>query len=75
LALGLLSAAPVFVGGGVQRGVRIGLALAGVLCLAGLLGVVTANMQIGNIGIVGYAIVFAAVTLLIARVVGCAYAC
>jgi hypothetical protein len=37
------------------------------------MGVVTANMQIRNIGIVGYAIVFPAITLLIARVFGQAY--
>ena len=41
--------------------------LAGVLCLVGLLGVVTANMQIRNVGIVGYGGVFPVVTLLIAR--------
>jgi hypothetical protein len=60
----------VFVGGGIQRAIRIGLILAGVLCLAGLLGVVTANMQIRNIGIIGYAIVFPTVTLLMARLFG-----
>jgi cytochrome c oxidase subunit IV len=65
--LALLLAVPVFVGTGIQRAIRIGLVVAGVLCLAGLLGVVTANMQIRNIGVVGYAIVFPAVTLLIAR--------
>jgi hypothetical protein len=66
--LALLLAAPVFVGTGIQRAIRIGLVLAGILCLAGLLGVITANMQIRNIGVVGYAIVFPAVTPLIARV-------
>jgi cytochrome c oxidase subunit IV len=73
--LALLFAALVFTGRGLQRAVRIGLVVAGVLCLAGLLGVVTANMQIRNIGIVGYAIVFPAVTLLIARVFGRADTC
>jgi hypothetical protein len=68
--LALLLAAPVFVGGGIQRAIRIGLILAAVLCLAGLLGVVTANMQIRNVGIIGYAIVFPAVTLLMARLFG-----
>jgi hypothetical protein len=41
-----------------------------VLCLAGLLGVVTANMQIRNIGVVGYGGVFPMVSLLIARQFG-----
>jgi hypothetical protein len=72
--LALLLVAPVFVGGGIQRAIRIGLILAGVLCLAGLLGVITANMQIRNIGIVGYAIVFPAMTLLMARLFGREYA-
>jgi len=44
------------------------LILAGVLCLVGLLGVVTANMQIRDVGIVGYGGVFPVVILLIARV-------
>jgi len=56
--LALLLAAPVFVGTGIQRAIRIGLVLAGVLCLVGLLGVITANMQIRNTGVVGYAIAF-----------------
>jgi cytochrome c oxidase subunit IV len=66
----LLFTAPLFIGRGIQGAIRIGLVIAGVLCPAGLLGVVTANMQIRNIGIVGYAIVFPAVTLLMARLFG-----
>ncbi len=66
--LALLLAAPVFTGGPAERAVRAGLILAGVLCLVGLLGVVTANMQIRNVGIVGYGGVFPVVILLIARV-------
>ncbi len=65
--LALLLAAPVFTGGPAERAVRTGLMLAGVLCLVGLLGVVTANMQIRNVGIVGYGGVFPVVTLLLAR--------
>ena len=68
--LALLCAAAVFVGRGIERTVRVGLVVAGILCLAGLLGVVTGNMQIRNIGIVGYAIVFPVVTLFMARVFG-----
>jgi hypothetical protein len=65
--LALLAAAPVFARGRAERVVSTGLMLAGVLCLVGLLGVVTANMQIRNVGIVGYGVVFPLVTLLIAR--------
>jgi hypothetical protein len=68
--LALLVAAPVFTGGSAERVVRTGLIIGGVLCLAGLLGVVTANMQIRNVGIVGYGGVFPVVTLLIARLFG-----
>src|SRR5207247_1667694 len=49
--LALLFGAFVFTGDGLERVVRMGLIIAGVLCLAGLLGVVTANMQIRNVGI------------------------
>jgi hypothetical protein len=52
--LALLVAAAIFTGGRLERAVRPGMIIAGVLCLAGLLGVVTANMQIRNVGIVGY---------------------
>jgi hypothetical protein len=68
--LALLVAAPVFSGGPAERAVRTGLALAGVLCLAGLLGAVTGSMQIRNIGIVGYGGIFPVVAVLIARMFG-----
>src|SRR4029079_13012016 len=65
--LALLLAAPVFAGRGGERAVRTGMIVAGVLCLAGLLGVVTANMQIRNVGVLGYGGVFPVVVLLMAR--------
>jgi hypothetical protein len=68
--LALLLAAPVFAGRGSERVVRTGLIIAAILCLAGLLGVVTANMQIRNVGIVGYGGVFPVVALLMARIFG-----
>jgi hypothetical protein len=68
--LALLLAALVFSGGAAERAVRTGLVLAGVLCLAGLLGVVTANMQIRNVGVIGYGGVFPVVALQMARVFG-----
>jgi hypothetical protein len=68
--LALLLAAPAFGRDPAERAVRTGLVLAGILCLAGLLGVLTANMQIRNVGIAGYGVVFPVVTLLIARLFG-----
>jgi hypothetical protein len=66
--LALLAAAPVFGGYRLGRWVRTGMLLAGTLCLAGLAGVVLGNMQVRNIGIVGYGAVFPIVSLLVARV-------
>jgi hypothetical protein len=42
--------------------------LAGTLCLVGLAGVVLGNMQVRNIGILGYGGVFPVISLLVARV-------
>jgi len=66
--LALLAAAPIFGGYRLGRWVRTGVLLAGTLCLAGLAGVVLGNMQVRNIGIVGYGAVFPVVSLLVARV-------
>jgi hypothetical protein len=66
--LALLAAAPVFGGQRLGRSVRTGMLLAGTLCRAGLAGVVVGNMQVRNIGIVGYGAVFPVVSLLVARV-------
>ena len=41
--------------------------IGGVLCLAGLLGVILNNMTARNIGIVGYAVVLTVVMLLMGR--------
>lgn len=48
------------------RPVRLGLRLSGVLSLAGLAGPLVGNMQVRNIGILGYAVCFPLTTLLIA---------
>ena len=45
--------------------------VSGVLCLAGLLGVILNNMGVRNIGIVGYAVVLPVVMLLMGRAVRC----
>ena len=50
--------------------IRTGMTVAGILCLAGLLGVLTADMQVRNFGIAGYGSVFPVVTLLMAHVFG-----
>ena len=65
--LSMLFAAPVFKIGRLERLVRFGLVLSGVLSLAGLIGPVTGNMQLRNIGIVGYVGVFSVVCLLLAE--------
>ena len=59
--LALLLAMAAFPAGRVQRRIRIriGMAASAVLCLAGgLLGVLSGNMQIRDIGIIGYGVVF-----------------
>jgi hypothetical protein len=54
-ALSMLFAAPVFKGGRLETTLRLLMIVSGVLSLVGLLGVPLANMQIRNIGIIGYA--------------------
>ncbi|MEA3004568.1 MAG: hypothetical protein QOH81_3356 [Sphingomonadales bacterium] len=53
-ALSMLFAALVFEGGGINRAIRISMAVSGVLALAGLSGVALGDMTIRNIGIAGY---------------------
>ena len=65
-ALAMLFAAPVFAGPGLARGVRTTMTVSGALSLAGLLGVVYGDMQLRNVGIVGYVGVFLVVTILLA---------
>ena len=56
-ALSMLLAAPVFKRGRLELTLRALMIVSGVLSLAGLLGVPLADMQVRNIGIVGYAVV------------------
>lgn len=65
-ALAVLFAAGLFSGGGLAAWIRRLLITSGLLALAGLAGVALADMQIRNIGILGYAVVFPAATVLIA---------
>ena len=46
LGLALLFAAPVFDGGGPERGVRRGLSITGALCVAGIVGPAVGNMRL-----------------------------
>jgi len=54
----VLFAMPVFHTGRLERGIRFVLGASGVLALAGLAGVFLNDMQVRNIGIVGYTVVF-----------------
>lgn len=65
-ALSMLFAAPVFWGSRLAAWVRMLMITSGVLALAGLSGVVVGDMQLRNIGIVGYVGVFLVVAALLA---------
>ena len=65
-ALSMLFAAPVFWGSRLAAWIRVLMVASGVLALAGLSGVVVGDMQLRNIGIVGYVGVFLLVTALLA---------
>lgn len=64
-ALALLCVAPVFDHGALEKAARALLVVSGLLSLAGLLGVLLADMQVRNIGIIGYAVVAPVAFLLI----------
>jgi hypothetical protein len=69
-ALSMLFAAPVFRVGRLETAVRMLMIVSGVLSLAGLIGVPLADMQVRNIGIIGYAVVAPVVFLLFGIVFG-----
>lgn len=69
-ALSMLCAAPVFRGGRLEKTVRMLMIVSGVLSLTGLIGVPLANMQVRNIGIIGYGVVAPVVFLLLGIVFG-----
>jgi hypothetical protein len=69
-ALSMLFAAPVFGVGRLEQTVRMLMIISGVVSLAGLIGVPLANMQIRNIGIIGYGVVAPVVFLLLGLVFG-----
>lgn len=57
-AIAVLFAALIFPGPGLNTLIRVLLIVSGMLALAGLLGVGAGSMQLRNIGILGYAVVF-----------------
>jgi hypothetical protein len=63
--LSMLFAAPVFRGSGLAAWIRVLMIASGVLSLGGLSGVVVGDMQVRNIGIVGYVGVFLFVAALL----------
>src|SRR5918998_3141266 len=65
-ALSMLFAAPVFSGSRLATWIRWLMIASGVLSLAGLSGVVVGDMQVRNIGIVGYVGVFLVVAVVVA---------
>ena len=65
-ALSMLFAAPVFSGSRLAAWIRWLMIASGVLSLAGLSGVAVGDMQVRNIGIVGYVGVFLVVAVLLA---------
>ncbi len=67
-ALSMFLAAPVFNTGKLEKMVRMLMVVCGCLSLAGLAGAPLKNMQVRNIGIVGYAIIAPFAFLLIAKV-------
>lgn len=69
-ALSLLFASVVFTEGRLERAVRMLLIVSGVLSLVGLVGVPLSDMDIRNIGIVGYAVVSPVAFLLIGVLFG-----
>lgn len=69
-ALSMLLAAPVFKGGKLEITVRIVMIISGILSLAGLIGVPLVDMQVRNIGIIGYGVLAPVAFLLMSLVFG-----
>lgn len=69
-ALAMFFAAPVFNADRLEKIIRALMIVSGLLSLAGLIGVPLDNMQIRNIGIVGYGVITPVVFLLIGIVLG-----
>ncbi len=61
----MLFAAPVFLGAGIYRAIRIAMIASAVLVLAGLGGLALSDMSLRIIGIAGYLLVFMVVDALL----------
>jgi hypothetical protein len=66
-ALSFLFASPVFKTGRAEKRIRTLMIVSGCLSLSGLIGVPLHNMQIRNIGIIGYAVIAPVVFLMISK--------
>lgn len=69
-ALSMLFAPAVFKVSRLEKTIRLLMIVSGILSLVGLLGVPLADMQVRNIGIVGYAVVSIVVFMLLGIVFG-----
>jgi hypothetical protein len=69
-ALAMLCAAPVFKSGRLEITIRNLMIVSGVLSLMGLIGVPLSNMQVRNVGIIGYGLVAPIIFLLLGIVFG-----
>ncbi len=67
-AISFLFASQVFRNGRIEKTVRVLMIMSGVLSLLGLLGVPLGNMQIRNIGIIGYALVPLPIFFLLSKI-------
>jgi hypothetical protein len=67
-ALAMLFAAPVFKGGNLKNTVGRLMLISGILSLAGFAGIPLENMQVRNIGIIGYAGIAPVIFFLIGRI-------
>jgi len=67
-ALSMLFAASVFRRNGPEKKIRLLMIISGVLSLAGLLGIPFGNMQIRNIGIIGYAVLAPVIFFLLSKI-------
>ena len=68
--LSMLFASQVFKDGRLERALRTLLIICGVISLVGLIGVPLQNMEVRNIGIIGYAVLGPVAFLLIGKVIG-----
>jgi len=68
-AISVLLAAPVFKAGRLEKTLRILMTVCGLVSLVGLMGVPLGNMQVRNIGIIGYGVIAPFIFLLIGIVI------